>query len=275
MLAAAIRASLIEAGEPDTSAATPPGASQQRDSAPPPIKQHHHQQPEQQAGSQAPPSAHVSPFQTSSVERQLQQQLPAQEPRQHQKPKGKQHQLRFREEEMLNGHGFPPEHDSAAMLVNDSAAAMQETGSGGMLEQGISQRVSRQASNALPGGQLRTAWSSDGVVGRGDSAGSPQDASESGAGDKADVMWDRIESYGGVCCHMSCRKGWPAVTPSNPDTDCLLGVAILDTKCLLVVAPSSLHLSTVESIHSPVGLRLSLSVSGSTAWALQDGKTSI
>lgn len=195
MLAAAIRASLIEAGEPDTSTATPPDASQQHDSAPSPIKQHHQQQPaaEQQAGSESLPSTLVSPFQASSDEIQSQQQLPAQELRQHPKSKEKQHQLRFQEKEMRNGLGFPPEHDSAPMPAKDSAAAMQETGLMGMLDQGSSQRGSRQASNALPGGQLCTAWSSDGVVGRGDSAGSPKDASESGAGDESDMMCDKIE----------------------------------------------------------------------------------
>lgn len=185
MLAAAIRASLIEAGEPDTSA-YPPGASQQRDLTPSPTEHHHQQQPEQQAGSQTP--ALVSPFQTSSDETQLQQQLPVQASRQHQKLREKQHQLRFQEEEMLNGHAFPPEHDSTAVPAIDSAAAMQETSAVGMPEQGISHQGSRQASGAVPGAQLRTAWSSDGVVGRGDSAGSPQETSESGAGDKADLM---------------------------------------------------------------------------------------
>ena len=87
---------------------------------------------------------------------------------------------------MPNGRGLPAEHGSAAEQFRDLAAVMQEPCSGGMEGQATSQQGSRQASSALPGGQLRTAWSSDGVVGMGSSAGSLEDAPETGAGDKAD-----------------------------------------------------------------------------------------
>lgn len=178
MLAAAIRASLIEAGEPDTSIAAPPSTSQQRDSTSTPDKQHHQQQQQQQlAGPQ------VSPFQTSQPEQQLQQQQPAQHCRQMQKQKVQQHQLRFQEKELPDGHYLPLQHASAEQF-RDSAAGMQDTGAVGMVGQGTPQGSSRQASNALPGGQLRTAWSSDVIVGR----GSSEDVPKSGAGDTADIV---------------------------------------------------------------------------------------
>ena len=87
---------------------------------------------------------------------------------------------------MPNGRGLPSEHGSAAEQFRELAAVMQEPCSGGMEGQATSQQGSRQASSALPGGQLRTAWSGDGVVGMGSSAGSLEDAPKSGAGDTAD-----------------------------------------------------------------------------------------
>lgn len=177
MLAAAIRASLIEAGEPDTSIAAPPNTSQQHDSTPTPDKHLQQQQQQQQAGPQA------SPFQTSEREQQSQQQQPAQPRRQQQKQKG-QHQLRFQKEDLPDGHGLPLQHDSALEQFRDSAAVMQDTGSVGVVGQGTSQRGSRQACSVLQDGQLRTAWSSDGIGGRGNS----EDVPEFGAGDAADVV---------------------------------------------------------------------------------------
>lgn len=198
MLAAAIRASLIEAGEPDTSAAAPSDTSQQRDSTPTPNKLHQQQQ-QQQAGLQ------VSPFQMSQPEQQSQQQQqPAQQFRQQHKQKEQQYQLRF-QEELPDGHGHCLEHESATEQFRELAAGMQEPGSVGMVGQGTSQQGSRQASDALPGGQLRTAWSSDGVVGRGNAVGNSQDASDSGAGDTADIVWYRTQS---ACyeCLLTCSK---------------------------------------------------------------------
>ena len=200
MLAAAIRASLIEAGEPDTSAAALPNTSQQRDATPTPNKQRHQQlQPQQQAGPQA------SPFQTSQPEQQ-----PAQQFRQQQKQKEHQHQLRF-QEELPDGHGLPPKHGSAAEPFRDLADGMQEPGSFGMVGQGTSQQGSRQASNAVPGRQLRTARSSDGVVGRGNLAGNSENASDSGAGDTADIVWYRPRSSClevDVRCIIEGAVGW-------------------------------------------------------------------
>ena len=191
MLAAAIRASLIEAGEPDTSAVTPPSASQQPALAPTPTnnnKQHHQQQQQQQqAGLQATPSTYASPFQAPAAEQQSLQQA-AQQTRQQQQQWGQKHQLRFEEDELPNGHSFAPEQDLAAVQSRERASALHDTGSTGMAGQGTSPWGSGQTPNGLPGGQLRTARSSDGVVGRGTSAGSLDDTSNSGAGNGADTV---------------------------------------------------------------------------------------
>ena len=238
MLAAAIRASLIEAGEPDTSVAAQPTTSQHGcDSSPTPNKQHHQQQ-QQQALPQA------FPFQTSQPEQQSQQQ-------QQQTQQEHQHQLRFQEKDLPNRHGLPPEHDSAAEQFRDSTAVMQETGSAGMVGQGSSQQGSRQASNALPGGQLRTAWSSDAVVGRGNLAGSSEDASEP-AGNTAEMKWYRTQ-----------RSCWEAHSGSGVSKEgCYMFVSC---QCLMACSksfihwpfhPSSLCLALLQCIHNVVALVL-------------------
>ena len=189
MLAAAIRASLIEAGEPDTSHQTPPSASSQPGPSPAPHnidstqyqqdqqKQHQHQQ---QAGSSLPASTFASPFQRP--EQQQQGKQGQHQGQGQQQGQGQRHQLRFQEKQLPNGDGLPSEHTAAALQFGDLAAALQDTESAGAQVQGNSEWGTRQVSGALPEGQLRSAKSSDGVMGRGSQDGSADTASPSGAG---------------------------------------------------------------------------------------------
>ena len=181
MLAAAIRASLIEAGEPDTSHQTPPSASSQPGPSPTPHKNtqhqqddHHQQQQQQEAGFPLPASTSASPFQ-----RPEQQQLGKQQ--------GLRHQLRFQEDQLPNGDGLPSEHNAAASQFGHLAAALQDTESAGAHGQGSPQWNTTQVSGALPEGQLRSAKSSDGVMGRGSQDGSSESASPSAAGDRTGI----------------------------------------------------------------------------------------
>ncbi|KAL3141831.1 hypothetical protein ABBQ32_004502 [Trebouxia sp. C0010 RCD-2024] len=176
MLAAAIRASLIEAGEPDTSAAAP--SSEQPLSRPtsnPSHKQHHQQQ--QQAVAQEPSSStHTAPSQKPPAKQQSRHGEEPQQARQ-------QHQLQFQEKHLLNGRTPASDHDATLHQPRSMAAAVQDTGSTDMAGQSASPWGSRQASGAASGGQLHTAWSDGGVFERSNSAGMlERDSSDSRAG---------------------------------------------------------------------------------------------
>ncbi|KAL3153328.1 hypothetical protein ABBQ38_011671 [Trebouxia sp. C0009 RCD-2024] len=181
MLAAAIRASLIEAGEPDTSAAAP--ASEQplrRPTSNTSNKQHQQQQQQQHQQQQAvalqPSSSTLTPpSQTPSAKQQSRHREESQQAKQ-------QHRLRFQEEPLLNGRTPSPDHD-ATLLQPSSMAAVQDTGLSETAGQRTSQWGSRQASSAASGGQLHTAWSAGDVFARSNSAGMlERDSSDSCAG---------------------------------------------------------------------------------------------
>lgn len=183
MLAAAIRASLIEAGEPDTSAAVSSREQPESGAKPTTSKQHHQQHHQQQQTALQPSlSTDASSILTSAVNNQ--QPLHGKHPqqrRQQQQP-GQQHQLSSQEEQLPNGYKLPPDHDAVSLQLSGMAAALEDTESSGMAGQGTPQWGSRQPPSAALGDQLRTACSGGVVFGRSNSAGRLEHASDSHAG---------------------------------------------------------------------------------------------
>ena len=205
MLAAAIRASLIEAGEPDTRHQIPQSSSQQLNSSMAANNGDHlHKQQQQQQRQQQAvngPASTLSPFQMPATAQQHQQQ--PQQPQQQQQRQqdqqteqqpaqklGQRHQARFQEGHLPNGKALAPEQYAAAMQFGHMAAALQGVESANALGQGRSQGEMGQVPNTQSDVHLRTARSSDGALGRGSQDGSSQLASSSGAG--AAVMLSNV-----------------------------------------------------------------------------------
>lgn len=182
MLAAAIRASLIEAGEPDTSQQITARPSPHPDSflTPLGLNEDHKQKEQQQQQAGLPvsssASASASPFQTSAAQQHtMQQQHPDQwQEQQQQQQQGQKHHLRF-EEKPLNVKTLLPEHNAAAMHFGGLAAALQDADLASTSGQAL-----RQGPNGLSERPLRTAKSIDGVMDRSSQVGGLEDASNSG-----------------------------------------------------------------------------------------------
>ena len=141
MLAAAIRASLIEAGEPDTRLQAEPATTQQPGSS-------HKQQQE---------SLPVSVSAASAQERQL-----ISLSNQQQQTKKQQQE----EQGLPNGHGqsAPSAFSAAAWQFGGMPSALQDTGSSMSTGQGVSELVYGHAGIAQFQGQMRPSWSSNALL---------------------------------------------------------------------------------------------------------------
>lgn len=149
MLAAAIRASLIEAGEPDTSQqAECATSSHQPDSQPSPSD---HDRQQQDGMPLSSPSVAAAALQQPYAD-------------QHQPSHSQQQRQQQHQQALPNGHGLASSFSAAAYQLGNMASALQDTASTSAAGQGNAHRDSGKVGTAELAGHMRPSWSTTALL---------------------------------------------------------------------------------------------------------------